>query len=343
MPERKTLEISWSTLWRILFFIVLVILLYLGRQILLGLLLAIIISSGLEVVVDFLEKHSIPRTLGVILIFLAFAILIVVILYAVVPLLIVDLNTIFSGISKSAQNNIWLSLVDLKSPQSLATVINRLSVGFFSGNVSPLGFISQTVGGFGLAVAVIISSFYLTLSRDGVERFIKAVLPADYEGLALRIYGRSRHKIGSWFRTQIVLSVLVGALVWGALLILGVKHAFLLGVLAAFFEIVPFVGPILSGAAAVLAALTTSAILAAYTLVVFLALHQLESHVLVPLLMRRSVGLHPVIVIIALLMGAEIGGFLSILIAVPVAAVFGEALDEWSSAKKPPMSPVASV
>ncbi len=184
-------------------------------------------------------------------------------------------------------------------------------------------------------MAVIVSSFYLSISRDGVERFIKAVLPADYEKSALSIYERSRKRIGFWFRTQIFLSLLIGLSVWGVLVLLGVRHAFLLGIAAAIFEIVPYVGPILSGALAVLMALSTSVSLALYTLIAFLIIQQLESHVLVPLLMRRAVGLHPVIVIIALLIGIEVGGVLGALISVPAAAVFEEALDEWSQKKRP--------
>jgi predicted PurR-regulated permease PerM len=74
--------------------------------------------------------------------------------------------------------------------------------------------------------------------------------------------------------------------------------------------------------------------LALWTLIVFLFLHQLESHALVPLLTGRSVGLHPVIVIIALLIGAEAGGLLGIIIAVPAAAVIQEILEDWTSGKK---------
>jgi predicted PurR-regulated permease PerM len=108
-----------------------------------------------------------------------------------------------------------------------------------------------------------------------------------------------------------------------------------LGIVAAVFEIVPFVGPILSGALAVLMALSVSVSLALYTLIAFLVIQQFESHVLVPLLMRRTLGLHPVIVIIALLIGAEVGSVLGVLISVPAAAVFEEALDEWSQKKRP--------
>ncbi|MDO8536886.1 MAG: AI-2E family transporter [bacterium] len=332
--DKRVLEISWASLWRILFFILFVIILFSGRQILLGLFLAIIISSGLETVVNFLERQGIPRTLGVILIFLVALFIVIILVYAVIPLVIVDLNTIFSKFSKSNPNNLWGFLINLKASKSLDAVVNKISQEFFSGTASPLDVFSGAVGSFGLAVAVLVSSFYLSLSRDGVERFIKTVFPTDYEKAALKIYENSKRKIGFWFQTQIILSVIMGISVWGALAFLGVKHAFLLGIIAGVFEIVPFVGPILSGAIAVLVALSSSLTLGLYTLIIFLVLQQLESHVLVPVLMRRSVGLHPVIVIISLLIGAEVGGFLGILISVPAAAIFQEIVDEWSSKKR---------
>lgn len=335
MPDRIHLDISWVTLWRVLIFSALVAILYQGRQILLGLFLAIIISSGLEIVVDFLEKRGIPRTLGVILIFLLSLLVVIIVIYAVVPLVVVDLNAIFSAAGNSGNGGLWEAIISLRTSESINSVISKISSEFFSGNISPLGVFSKTVGSLGLAIAVLVSSFYLSISRDGVERFIKAVLPGNYEKMALRIYERSRKKIGFWFQTQVLLSLLLGLLVWGALALLGVKHAFILGIFAAVLEIVPFVGPIISGAVAVLAAFSTSVSLAFYTLLVFLAIQQLESHALVPLLMRRSVGLHPVIVIISILIGAEVGGFLGVLIAVPAAAVFEEAIDEWSVSKRP--------
>ena len=190
------------------------------------------------------------------------------------------------------------------------------------------------MGGFGLALAVIVSSFYLCLSRDGVERFLKVVVPPDSEAAALRIYERSREKMGSWFRMQLFSSAIMGLIIWGGLSLLGVRYAFLIGILGAFFEIIPFVGPILSGVLAVASAIATSAALAVYTLVFFLVAQQFEAHFLVPILNRRSVGLHPVIVITAVLIGAEVGGFLGIVIAIPAAAVFQEVITDWSIQKR---------
>lgn len=333
--ERVVLEISWASLWRIFFFFLLVVIMFLGRQILLGLFLAIVISSGLEFVVDFMEEKGVPRTVGVLLVFLLSLLSMIVCIYSLVPRVLADLRALSPSLGGTGRA--WLRpLGNLQSAKSFDEWLNRFSTQFLQSDSSPLALLSSIVGGVALAVSVFVSSFYLSLSHDGVERFIRAILPEDSEETALRVYARSRKKIGLWFRTQLLLSFIMAVLVWVALLILGVNDAFLVGILAGIFELVPFIGPILSGAVAVLAALTTSpdVSLALWTLIVFLFLHQLESHALVPLLTGRSVGLHPVIVIIALLIGAEAGGLLGIIIAVPAAAVIQEILEDWGARKR---------
>jgi predicted PurR-regulated permease PerM len=333
--NRTTLEISWATLWRIFLFVVIVTIFYLGRQIILGLFLAIIISSGVEGMVDGLERVGLPRSVGVILIFLLAILAILALAYSIVPFAIVELNTILAGAGKSAGATGNLAfLLSLKTSQSASGLVSKISSQFLTGTGTPLDFFSSTLGNVGLAIAVLFSSFYLSLSHDGVERFIKIILPPDYETNALDLYERSRKKMGSWFRAQLVLSLIMGLLVWGGLTLVGVPYAFLIGCLAGVFELVPFIGPIISGAIGVVAGLTVSPTLGIYALIFFVAAQQFESNILVPLFSRHSVDLHPVIVIAALLIGAEAGGFLGIVIAVPAAAVFQEVIQDWSSKKR---------
>jgi predicted PurR-regulated permease PerM len=337
MKDKINVEISWQTLWRAFFFFVLVLLMFLGRDVLIAVFLAIVISTGLDALVNFFERRGLPRSLGVILVFLLIILFLILFLYTIVPILITEVNSVIVSFNESVKDLGVGPVVNPKILESISNLISSISTSLFSRNagVSPFDAFSQVLGGLGLAVAVFVSSFYLSLSRDGIERFIRAVLPASSEETAIRIYERSRRQIGRWFQTQIILSLVVGFLVWIALVALRVEHAFLLAVLAALFEIVPYVGPILGGAAAVLVALGTSVPLALYTLFVFLGIQQLENHLLVPILTRRSVGLHPVIVIVALLIGAEVAGFLGVIVAVPAAAVFQEVVEEWSSKKKP--------
>ena len=333
--ERVTLEISWASLWRIFFFLLLAVVIFMGNQIILGLFLAIIISSGLERWVSFLERYRIPRSLGVILIFVLGISGFVTFVYFLVPFLIADITSALGSLNKSLQGFGSTPLISPTVIQSLKDLIGRFSTLLFSTQgSSPFGVFSDFLGSISLTIAVFVSSFYLSLSQDGVERFLRAVLPSSIEETSIRIYERSRRQIGLWFQTQIVLSLAVGSLVWLALWIIGVKNAALIGLLAAIFELVPFVGPIVAGAVGVLVAFSTSTTLALYTLIAFLIIQQLENHLLIPFLMRRSVGLHPVIVIISLLIGAGILGFLGLLIAVPAAAVFQEIVGEWSDKKR---------
>jgi predicted PurR-regulated permease PerM len=331
---RDTFDISWVTLWRVLAFVALAVILFQGRQIILGLFLAIVIASGIEGIVDILETRiRLPRSVSVILIFLIILMALIIIVYTVVPFLLVEINTILATTGGGVLGSVG-SLFNLQESPSVTALIGKLSGQFISDNSSPFALFSNALGSFGLAAAVVVSSFYLSLTRDGVERFLQVVVPQDYDETTMRIYKRSKELIGSWFRMQLVLSITIGFIVWVGLALLGVRYAFLIAVLAAVFELVPFLGPILSGAVAVVAALLTSTALAVYTLIFFIVAQQFESHILVPLLSRRAVGLHPVIVIVALLIGAEIGGILGVIIAVPLAAILQEMVRDWSSRRR---------
>lgn len=334
--DKLRLEVSWGTLWQIFLFVLLVGVLFIARDIVFGLFLAIVISSGLEVAVTFLERRGVPRTLGVILLFLVMALLLAVTVYFLVPLLIEEVNEVFKTARTSPLGAFVNQFLDAPTARSFTQILNEFAQELFSGNLTPFGALSKIFGGFGLAAAVIVSSFYLSLSRDGVGRFIRVVFPETHEEKALKIYERSRLKIGRWFQSQILLSVVMGVLSWGALSLLGVPHAFLIGVLAGILEIVPFVGPIIYGGVAILFAFTVSSALAIYTLLAFLLLQQFESHVLVPLIMRKVVDLHPVIVITVLFIGIKVGGVLGALLSVPFAAILQEVIEERSSRKGEP-------
>jgi len=334
MREKNVIVVSWGSLWRIFSFALFAAVLFTAYEIFLVLFLALVISSGIEGIVTLLERRGIPRMPGVILIFLIGFALLIGLLYALVPLIIIDVNQILANATLQDTPFGIGALLDAKSIKSLNELVGRISRSFIDDGLSPIEVISRVLGGVGLVISIFVISFYLALTKEGVERFIRAVFPSELEGIALRIFDRSQKKIGFWFRTQIVLSVIVGVLVWSALTLLGVPHALILGFIAAIFEIVPYVGPFIAGGAAVVSALTISVPLAVYTTIAFLAIQQLESHILVPLLIKRSVGLHPVIVIVALLVGFKFAGFLGALVSVPAAAVLQEAVEEWSLNKR---------
>ncbi|MCL5733657.1 MAG: AI-2E family transporter [Patescibacteria group bacterium] len=326
-------EISWGTLWRIAIFLLFAAIAYGSRQIILALFFAIVISAGLESIVNFFERYGVPRLLGTILVFLIIIFSLVLIIYIAVPIFIIQLNDLFLNLNKFA--NLFGSSLNPRAITMVNSLISEVSAKLFQGTFSIFTSASQIFSGLSLLLFVFFSSFYLTLSRAGMERFIISIFPASSEAAAMRIYKRVNRKLGAWLRIQFVLSVIIGTLVFAGLTLLGVKYAVLLGILAAIFEIVPFVGPIISGGLSVLTALSISPILAIYTLIMFFAVQELEGHILVPILMNRVISLHPVVVLFAILVGFETAGLLGIIISVPVAALLEEIIEEWSSHKTP--------
>jgi predicted PurR-regulated permease PerM len=126
--------------------------------------------------------------------------------------------------------------------------------------------------------------------------------------------------MGGYLRGLLIDGSILGTVTYIGLMLLGVRFPLLLGVLAGMGEIVPIAGPVIAGSVIVLVALFQSPQLALFTLIFVLILQQLESNVLVPLVMKSQVDISPLFTLIGIAMGGTIGGFLGAIVAVPVAA-----------------------
>lgn len=309
-----------------------VLLLYLARSAVTVLFLAIFLSSALDALVIRLEVWRIPRLLGTIIVFLGFLSVIAVLIYTVVPIAILELRGIFNNLG-----GITGRILNLGIPQQLTDFLNNnlesISNILFAGSTSFIGILGKLLGGITSFIAVLVMSFYLTLSRDGVGRFIRAILPEELEDKALSIYYRSKKKIGRWFQAQLMLSLVIGFLVFSGLWMLDVKYSVILAIFAAVFELVPVVGPVFAGGIAVVVGLSQSSSIGMYVLLLFLIIQQLENHILVPLVMKRAIDIHPVVILVSLLAGLQIAGFVGMILAVPAAVVAGEIMEDWIAKK----------
>jgi predicted PurR-regulated permease PerM len=295
-------------------------------------LLAIVISSALDSSVTWLERKKIPRVIGTLMIFISVILAFALILYTVVPIALSELNILLKNIGK-----IDSPALSLPEANKIINLINE-SIGkladlLLSGSASFVDVVSNFIGGLALAVSVFVLSFYLTVDRGGVEKFLRAVMPPGYEEKFLEVYFRARHKIGQWLYGQIFLSLSVGVAAFLGLWFIGVKYSLVLGIFAGLFEIVPFVGPILSGAIAFLVAASDSWSAGIYVFLMFLLIQQAESVLLTPVFMRLTTNLHPAIILISLLVGARLMGFIGFILAVPLAVMLQELVDHWSNEK----------
>jgi predicted PurR-regulated permease PerM len=178
-----------------------------------------------------------------------------------------------------------------------------------------------------LVVVTILTTFYLSVEKNGTERLLRVLLPDRYEGPVLKVFERFKTKIRRWMAAQLSLSILIGIIVGVGLWLLGVRHSFVLGVIAAIFEVVPIIGPIIVGILAFFMAISDSFLLGIYAIVFFFLVQQIENHLLLPIIMGKSMKVHPVVVIMSLLAGGKIAGLLGIILAVPIAVIVQEIFD----------------
>ncbi len=138
-----------------------------------------------------------------------------------------------------------------------------------------------------------------------------------------------------WIRGQVFLSFIVGVLVYIGLLIIGVNYALILAIVTGFTEILPIIGPIFAGGLAVLVALSDSPVIALWVVLLYVLVQQFENHFLVPQIMKKAVGLSPVVIIVTLLVGAKLMGIWGILLAVPVGSAISVVFQEVVKSQKP--------
>jgi len=311
-----------------------VLALFWARQALIILFLAIVISSSIDGLVSWLQRKKIPRIFGTLLIFLVALTILALLLYTLIPIAIFELQSLLGNLKK-IEIPIFgaLDISQFVGIDKYLGNLGNLADVLFSGGASFLNIVAAVFGNLALIITTLILSFYLTVNRAGVEKFLRIILPIIYEDYIVGIYLRARKKMGRWLQGQILLMLVVGAATTIGLWILGVKYSLILGILAGVLEIVPIVGPIFSGTIAFLVAISESWILGLYVIILFLVIQQAESHLLIPLIMRKTVGISPVVVVIALLAGSQIAGLVGIILAVPTAVVLQEVIEDWGRKK----------
>lgn len=185
-------------------------------------------------------------------------------------------------------------------------------------------------GGFLSFVLIIVLSFYLAVQDHGIANFLSVITPIKNRPYILDLWKRSEEKIGLWMQGQLLLVVIVAVLVYLGLTLVGVKHALPLAVLAGLFEIIPVFGPILASIPALALSFidggTSTALLVGG---LYFIIQQFENQLIYPLVVKKVVGLPPVVVIIALVAGGQLAGFLGIILSVPLAAIGMEILNDY--------------
>lgn len=307
---------------------------YVLHNLILLVLVAIVIASAMEPGVAFFVKHKIPRMISVLIMYVMVMGVIFGSVYLFIPPILDEAQSFFAILPEylataelppSIQNAPIIGSELEKGTTNLVDYMLLLRESFVNTGQGILHFFTYIFGGLFSLLLTIILSFYFAIQETGVDDFLRVITPLKNQKYVLDLWRRSQRKIGLWMQGQLILSLIAGILVYLGLVILGVPYALLLAAFAAIMELIPVFGSIMSAVPAFLIAFSTGGVtLALIVLGMYLIVNQFQGNLIYPLVVKKIVGVPPILVIIALIAGAQLAGFMGIILSVPVAASLQE-------------------
>ena len=324
---QQTINISTSTIFRVILILLGLVFLFVIRDIVLILFISIIIAAAVNEPVSWMQRKRVPRLLGVVFLYLLLFLILAGLTTLILPPLaqqVRDLGGNFpelvskTGIALEEWWGEYQGADQLKNIfGNFSDKISQLAQNVFSGIVN-------LFGGIFSALVILVISFYLSLKENGMKKFVLSFTPSEHQHYVSGLIDRIYVKIGGWLRGQLLLMLIIGILTYIGLLILGVEYALVLAILAGVLEIIPYLGPALWAIPAFILAFLKSPILAVWVLVLYVVIQQLENYVVAPQVMKKTVGLNPITIIIVMMIGIKLAGILGIILSVPLAAAVHE-------------------
>lgn len=321
MPRK--IDISHKTIIFIAVFILSLWLVYLIRDLLVILFVALIFVSALSPLVNFFVRMKLPRALSIAITYIIIIAILVGLIISIVPTLIEQSSRLIVTSPGLLAEFFKVTNIDNSVFQSELT---SLSKNLFS-------FTLSLFDQFLTMIFLLVITFYLLLEQDKLENHFASLFKGREERIG-KLIMQTEDKLGAWLRGQLILSLIIGVLSYIGLTILNIPYALPLSLVAGIMEVIPVIGPIISSLPPIFIALTISPILAVGVAAMFFVIQQLENHLIVPQLMKRAVGLNPLVVILAIAVGSRLLGISGGLLAVPMAVVLQIVVTEIIEGKK---------
>ncbi len=312
--------------------------------------IALLLASGLGPLVDRVRTRT-PLARGATLLFVYAGIFI---LLATVVLLVVPsaINQL-SDLGAQAQPlmdeaRAWAATLEPRAvSQGLIALLDTLERTLAPGEMTApdpdqLIHIGLTFAEAVISIVAVLTMIYFWLTeRARLQRFALALLPADRRAGTRDAWNQMEGRLGSWVRGQLIIMGSVGVATTIAYFLIGLEGALLLGLLAALFEVIPLVGPLLGAIPALAVAAVTGDVQTVLLVAgVYFIIQVVEGNVLIPLVMHNTIGVPPFLVFVSILVGAAVGGIPGALLSVPIVAALLVVLERLQARDSPvPISP----
>jgi predicted PurR-regulated permease PerM len=317
--------------------VILIAVLWAARDALLLVYISAIIAMGFSPLVKTIEqRHSrasrrgLPRWLAILVIYAAIITVLGLVGLLVIPPLVAQAEALWAQLPMEV-NRLQAFLIAhrmMTHPVTLEEAVQGAPSGAGNAVGTVLVAISSLIGGVFGIITVLILSFYLLVEAGAMFRYLVRFVPPGRRDDVAIVARQAVDKVSAWLRAQCILAGVMGTFSAIGLGLMGVPYFYVIALIAAIGETIPIIGPVIGGITAVAVAITVSPKLAVMVGAYFLLLHQLEANILVPKIMERSVGVSPVAVMVALLVGGALMGIVGAVLAIPTAALLSVIIEE---------------
>ncbi|KKR87322.1 MAG: hypothetical protein UU32_C0006G0024 [Candidatus Woesebacteria bacterium GW2011_GWB1_41_10] len=308
MPRK--IEISHKTVIFTVFFLLFLWFLYFIKDILLELFVALLLTAILEPLVNTLSKVKIPRGVSVLVSYILFFGAVAGVIALIVPALVEQTASFVASLPGYLSN---IGIAEALSEDLVGEFLIRL--GNIPGEVVrfTLSLFSNLIS----VLTVLVFAFYMLLARERLQDSLGFFFGDEKKKELGTIIDTLEKRLGGWARGEISLMLLVGVSTFIGLSLIGIPFALPLSILAGILEIVPYLGPVIAAIPSVIIGFGISPLTGFGVAALAFVIQQLENYVFVPKVMEKSVGVSPIITLLALAIGARVAGIVGMIISVP--------------------------
>lgn len=289
--------------------------------------IAVIISYLLNPIVNLLQQRALPRSLAVILIYSIFICSLIILVVNMLPVFQKQLSSMVHNLPNwNEQLKAMIreytdnskDLLPISINQGIERALTRLEQGIGIGIGNLVGDIGNTLNSLLLLFIVPFLAFYMMKDAQAIEKFFMTLVPQGKRRTTVRLLRDIDQALGNYIRGQLLVCLIVGVLAYVGYLIIDLPYPLLFAAVVSVFNVIPYLGPIFGAIPALVVGLTISKEMVLGIVVVNFIVQMLEGNIISPQIVGRSVRMHPLLIIFALLVGGEMGGVMGLILAVPL-------------------------
>lgn len=328
------------------------------RDILVIFFVSLLFAAALDPMVDALERRKIPRSIGVIIIYLAVLLALGFLIANLAPVIATELSELAVKVQDFIGNLVkgeielprflerlrpimkrFFEGIDVSKVSNYKDIILQIAQNLsnVAGNV--VNAVLVTFNGLFNTIIVLVLTFLMTVDESGIDRFILSLFPARHAAYIRHKSVAIKEKMGYWLRGQVVLCIIVGVLVYIGLLIVGlftkkIEYAATIALVAGFTELIPYAGPFIAWIIALPIVANQSVVLILWLTALMYFVQVLENNFIVPIVMNKAVGISPIFIMFSMFVGFSFLGVLGIVLSVPVATAVALFVKDYAEREK---------